>query len=170
MSELRGASDLGPEVAKPYRFAIVVSAFNVAITSRLCDGAVATLTHHGAALDQIQILRVPGAYELPMAAHRVATTGVVDAVVCLGVLVRGETPHFDVLAHSTAIAIQDAARKTGVPISFGVLTCESTQQAEARAGGECGNKGAEAALAAIQMAVLYAEEMPARGPSSISGS
>ncbi len=166
MSEHRVASDLGQDAASPYRFAVVVSVFNEAITTRLCEAAVATLTQHGAVSDRIRVIRVPGAYELPMAAHRLAVAGEVDAVVCLGALVRGETAHFDVLAHSTASAIQDAARATGIPISFGVITCDSIEQAETRAGGECGNKGAEAALAAIQMAILYAETPAFRPPST----
>ena len=99
---------------------------------------------------------MPGAYELPQAAHRLAAAGRYDAIVCIGALIRGETAHFDVLAHATAAAVQDAARATGVPMAFGVLTCEDHAQARARAGGARGNKGREAALAAIEMARLFA--------------
>lgn len=155
MSRLRAASDLPHDAAVGLRFAVVVSRFHEAVTARLRDGAVAALRAHGARELNVRVLQVPGAYELPMAAWRVARDGQVDAVICVGALIRGETSHFDVLAQATAQALQDAARDTGVPMAFGVLTCESVQQAEARAGGERGNKGSEAALAALEMALLF---------------
>lgn len=154
MSDLHPAPELQPDAAAGFRFAVVTSAFNATITERLRDGAVAALAAHGA--EQVLQIAVPGAYELPMAAHRVAAAGKVSAVVCCGALIRGETPHFDVLAHSAAIAMQDAVRDTGVPITFGLITCDTMQQALARCGGDKGNKGAEAALAAIEMAAVFA--------------
>ena len=110
----------------------------------------------GATAENIYEVRVPGAFELPMAAAQLLRQSRVDAVVCLGALVRGETPHFDVLAHATANAIQAVARSSGGPVTFGVVTCDSSEQAVERAGGEVGNKGTEAAIAAMEMIALYA--------------
>lgn len=153
MSEFRSMPSLQPQAAAGFRFAVVVSRFNAPITSRLEEGAVTTLLEYGA--DDPRVLYVPGAYELPMAAHRLALGGDVDAVICVGALIRGDTAHFDVLAQSTANAIQDVVRHTGIPVSFGLITCENLAQAEARAGGAHGNKGVEAAFAAIEMAALF---------------
>ena len=125
------------------------------MTDRLEEGARQVLVEHGADVSAVRTVHAPGAYELPMVAHHVASAGATDAVICLGTLLRGETAHFDVLAHAVAGAVQATVRETGVPVSFGVITCDTLQQAEARAGGEHGNKGAEAALAAIEMATLY---------------
>lgn len=163
MSQLRADTSLAPGAAAPFRFAIIVSRFNSEVTEALADGAVAALRDLGATPGGIRTRRVPGAYELPMAAHREAARGEIDAVICLGALIRGETAHFDVLANATASAIQDAARATGVPMSFGVITCDTMAQATARAGGERGNKGAEAAVAAVEMAVLYADALGSQG-------
>ncbi len=154
MSDYAPAQQLVADAAAGYRFAVVTSAFNSSITDELRAGAVETLRAHGGTA--IEQLVVPGAYELPMAAHRIASTGQLDAVICCGALIRGETSHFEVLAHSVTIAIQDAARETGVPITLGLITCDTMQQALARSGGDRGNKGAEAALAAIGMAGVYA--------------
>ena len=155
MSEARPEALLDADSAAPFRFGVAVSRFNAAVTGGLLDGAVATLRAHGADPERVRIVRVPGAYELPMAADRLAASGA-DAVICLGALVRGETPHFEVLAHATAIAVHRVALTRGVPVTFGVLTCDTMEQAVARAGGDHGNKGAEAAAAAIEMAVRYA--------------
>ena len=155
MSGLRDGIELGPEAAAGLRFALVVSAYHEDVTGSLAAGAEAALREHGAAVSDICTVTVPGAFELPMASHRIAVAGGMDAVVCLGVLIRGETAHFDVLSASVAGAVQAAARETGVPVTFGVLTCDNLEQARARAGGELGNKGTEAAVAAIEMALLY---------------
>lgn len=155
MSELRAETGLPADAAAGLRFAVVVSRFNEAVTSALRDGALETLWELGADRGDVRVLEVPGAYEVPMGAALAARDGQVDAVVCIGALIRGETPHFDVLAHSVAVAVQDAARQSGVPMAFGVLTCEDAAQARARSGGDRGNKGREAALAAIEMARLF---------------
>lgn len=158
MSELRSDAGLSADAGEGLRFAVVVSRFNEDITSRLCDAALETLAAHGVDDEDVLVVDVPGAFELPMAALAAAGSGEVDGVVCIGALIRGETSHFDVLAHSVALAIQNAFRETGVPMSFGVITCENREQAEARAGGVHGNKGVEAALAALEMALLLRPE------------
>jgi 6,7-dimethyl-8-ribityllumazine synthase len=138
------------------RIAIVVSRFNETIGRRLLDGATDCLRRHGVRDAAISVAWVPGAFELPVAAKRFAISGDVDAVVCLGTVIRGETPHFDYVAGSAATGILDSGLDTGVPVAFGVVTTDTTDQAEARAGGKMGNKGFEAALAAIEMANLFA--------------
>lgn len=163
MSELRENADLKPDAASGFRFALVVSRFNGDITSALLEGARRTLRQHGAAAEAVQVYEVPGAFELPMTASQLAD-GSVDAIICLGALIKGETPHFDYLGAAVAHGICDVAVSSGVPVIFGVLTCERREHAEARAGGEKGNKGAEAAIAAIEMAVLYAS-ISAGGPA-----
>ncbi|MGD8438961.1 MAG: 6,7-dimethyl-8-ribityllumazine synthase [Holophagae bacterium] len=141
--------------AKGLRFALVVSRFNEALTSRLESGAVDCLQRHGAADDDITIYRVPGAWEIPFVAHRLAASGGHDAVVCLGALVRGGTAHFDLIAAEVAKGIAQSAMGSGVPMTFGVITAETLEQAVERAGTKMGNKGWEAALAAVEMARLY---------------
>ncbi|MBA2274804.1 MAG: 6,7-dimethyl-8-ribityllumazine synthase [Actinobacteria bacterium] len=136
------------------RIAVIAGRFNETISRRLVDGALDCLRRHGAAEDDIWLVWVPGAFELPMAARSIAVSKEVDAIVCLGAVVRGETPHFDYVAGSAARGIADAMAATGIPIAFGVLTTDDSAQAEARAGGKAGNKGFEAALAAIEMANL----------------
>jgi 6,7-dimethyl-8-ribityllumazine synthase len=138
------------------RIAIVVSRFNETMGRRLLDGATDCLRRHGVRDAAISVAWVPGAFELPVAAKRFAISGDVDAVVCLGTVIRGETPHFDYVAGSAATGILESGLDTGVPVAFGVLTTDTTDQAEARAGGKMGNKGFEAALAAIEMANLFA--------------
>jgi len=138
------------------RFAIVVSRFNDAITRRLLDGAVDALTRHGVAARDITRVWVPGAFELPLVARTLAASGACDAVLCLGCLVRGQTPHFDYICSACASGISAAALETGVPIAFGVITADSAEQASDRAGGKGGNKGVEAALAAIEMVGVLA--------------
>lgn len=144
------------------RFAVVYSRFNDAITTSLRDGALAALTEAGAAADAVATESVPGAFELPQAARCLADTGRFDAIVCLGCVIRGETPHFEYIAASVAHAVQQAAGDTGVPMAFGVLTTDTWEQAEARAGQGRDNKGFEAAAAAIEMAQLVRRWHPVR--------
>jgi 6,7-dimethyl-8-ribityllumazine synthase len=143
--------------AKGLRFALVVSRFNEALTSRLESGAVDCLQRHGAADDDITVYRVPGAWEIPFVAHRLAASGEHDAVVCLGALVRGGTAHFDLIAAEVAKGIAQGSMSTGVPMTFGVITADTLEQAVERAGTKMGNKGWEAALAAVEMARLVRE-------------
>jgi 6,7-dimethyl-8-ribityllumazine synthase len=142
--------------AKGLRFALVVSRFNEALTSRLESGAIDCLVRHGADEESITIFRVPGAWEIPLLAAKLAGQGTFDAIVSLGVLVRGGTAHFDLIAAEVAKGIAQTAISSGIPLTFGVVTAESLEQALERAGTKMGNKGWEAALAAIEMAQLYA--------------
>ncbi len=137
------------------RVAIVVSHFNDFITARLLDGAQQLLSEQGLAAADIEVLWVPGAFEIPMAAQRIAETGRVGAVVCLGCLIKGATPHFEYIASACAHGITAAAAATGVPMSFGVLTTNSVEEAIERAGNGDANKGREAAHAALEMARLF---------------
>jgi 6,7-dimethyl-8-ribityllumazine synthase len=141
--------------ASGYRFAIVYSRFNDAITESLRDGAARALAEAGAGDGDVEVVSVPGAFELPQAARSLAETGRFDAVVCLGCVIRGATPHFEYIATSVAHGIQDAAGGTGVPMAFGVLTTDTWAQAEERAGTGRDNKGFEAAAAAVEMAQLF---------------
>ena len=134
--------------------ALVVARFNDFITSRLAGGAVEALVRHGVAADQITQVSVPGAWEVPLVARRLAESGRFAAVVCLGCVIRGQTPHFDYVAGESAKGIAQAALATGVPIAFGVVTADTLEQGIDRAGGKHGNKGAEAALVALEMANL----------------
>lgn len=137
------------------RFAIVVSRFNDLLTARLLDGALDCLRRHGADDDDLTVVKVPGAWELPMAADRLAGSGKFDAVVALGVLIRGATPHFEVIAAEAAKGLAQAALSSKLPVSFGVLTCDSLEQALERSGSKAGNKGWQAAESAIEMVQLY---------------
>ena len=139
--------------ASAFRFAVIVSRFNETVTDSLRDAATAALKEAGAAA--VQVLDVPGAFEIPQAARAAAESGRFDAIVCLGCIVRGETPHFDYIASAVAHGITDAAGETGVPMAFGVLTTDTMDQATARSGPGPDNKGREAAAAAIEMANLY---------------
>ncbi len=141
--------------ASGLRFALVVSRFNEAITSRLQDGAVDCLLRHGAEEENITVVRVPGAWEIPMVASRLASSGDVDAVVCLGALIRGGTVHFDLIAAEVAKGIAQVAMAARVPVTLGVVTADTLEQAVERAGAKMGNKGWDAALAAVEMAQLY---------------
>jgi 6,7-dimethyl-8-ribityllumazine synthase len=141
--------------ASPFRFAVVVSRFNETVTASLRDAALAALKEAGATDSHVQQFSVPGAFEIPQAARAAAETGRFDAVVCLGCIIRGETPHFEYIAAAVAHGITDAAAETGVPMAFGVLTTDTQAQADARAGSGPDNKGREAAAAAIEMAALY---------------
>jgi 6,7-dimethyl-8-ribityllumazine synthase len=136
------------------RFGIVVSRFNEFITERLLRSAFDGLLRCGAKPKDVQIVRVPGAFEIPSAARTLAETGKYDAIICLGCLLRGDTAHYDVIVNEVARGIGQSAQETGVPHSFGVLTCETLDQAIDRAGLKMGNKGFEAALAAVEMANL----------------
>ncbi len=138
------------------RFALVAARFNDRVVSSLIDGAVDCLRRHGAADEDLLVVRVPGAWELPQAADPLAASGRYDAVIALGVVIRGGTPHFDYVCSGCTSGLSATASRHGVPIALGVLTCDSAEQAEARAGGKAGNKGWEAALAAIEMANLRA--------------
>ncbi len=155
MSELGDSRNLAPDAARPFRFDVVVSQTNSGITEDLLEGALGALGVHGARDGGVRVVRVPGAFELPMTAARLAQSAP-DAIICLGALIRGETPHFDALSAAVAQGIQEVAISSEIPTVFGVLTCDSMAQAVARAGGGKGNKGAEAAIAAIEMAGLYA--------------
>jgi len=138
------------------KIAIVASRFNETISKRLVDGARHALQQHGVADDDVSLTWVPGAFEIPVVARRLALSGEVDAIVAIGVVIRGETAHFEYVAGAAATGVANASLETGVPISFGVLTTENTDQAAERAGGKLGNKGGEAAVAAIEMANLGA--------------
>jgi 6,7-dimethyl-8-ribityllumazine synthase len=135
-------------------FALVVSRFNSFITERLVEGALDCLVRHGAKAEDIDIIRVPGAFELPQATRR-ASEGKYDAVITLGAVIRGSTPHFDYVAGEAAKGIAQVALNSKMPISFGVLTCDTIEQAVERAGTKAGNKGSDAALSALEMANLF---------------
>ena len=136
---------------------IAISRFNGDITTRLLNGALAALEQAGVARESIDILPVPGAFELPLVAMALAKTRRYSCVLALGCIIRGETSHFDYIAAEAASGVQLAALETGVPVSFGVLTCDTLEQAEARAGGDRGNKGVEAAHSALEMAAALAQ-------------
>jgi 6,7-dimethyl-8-ribityllumazine synthase len=138
------------------RFGIVVARFNAFITERLLQSAYDGLVRCGAAKRDIEIVRVPGAFEIPSAARTLAQTGKYDAIICLGCLLRGDTAHYDVIVNEVTRGIGQSAQETGVPHAFGVLTCDTLEQAIDRAGLKMGNKGFDAALAAVEMASLTA--------------
>lgn len=148
-----------PLDARGLRFGIVVSRFNEAITQRLYAGALEALTKYGAEAGQVDAVQVPGAFELPAAALRLARSGRVHAIIALGAVIRGETPHFQFVAEGATTGLTQVALQTGVPVAFGVLTCDTLAQAEARAGAGAGNKGYEAACAALEMARLFREHL-----------
>ena len=140
--------------ARGLRVAVVASRFNDAVVDRLVSGAVDALVRHGALASDIQVVWVPGAWELPVAARALAAGGALDAIVALGAVVRGATPHFDYVAGEAARGCAAVQRDTGLPVAFGVLTTDTWDQAVERAGGKLGNKGAEAALTAVEVANL----------------
>lgn len=140
--------------AKGLKFAIVISRFNDFITGKLLDGAVDALVRHGASEQHIDVIKVPGAFEIPLAAKKVAEKKSYDAVICLGTVIRGATPHFDYVASEASKGIAMASLETGVPIAFGVLTTDTIEQAVERAGSKGGNKGWDSAIVAIEMAQL----------------
>ena len=140
--------------AKGFRFAIVVSRWNDFLTSKLLDGALDALESTGAEEDAVEVFKVPGSFELPLTSLKAAQSGNFDAVIALGVVIRGETSHFDYVAGQAAKGIAHASAETGVPVAFGVLTANTLEQAIDRAGGKGGNKGFDAAMTAIEMANL----------------
>ena len=144
----------GSTQARGLRFAVIVARFNDFVTDRLQAGALEALAAAGVSGDDVIVLKVPGSFELPLAARQAAESGRVDAVICLGCLIRGETPHFEYIASAVAHGITEAASATGVPIAFGVLTTGSAEEALARAGARSTNKGWEAAMAAVEMATV----------------
>ena len=148
-----GAPDALPD-ASALRVALVVSRFNASVTTRLREGAVEALTVAGTPAGAVETFEVPGAFEIPFAARAAASTGRFDAVVCLGCLIRGDTPHFDVIANAVANGIMSASTESGVPMAFGVLTTNTPEQALERAAMDRTNKGWEAAVAAVEMAHL----------------
>ena len=145
--------------AKGLRFAIVASRWNESLVTRLVAGAQAALAECSADPDAVEIFRVPGSFEIPLCALKAAESGKFQAVICLGVIIRGETPHFEYIANETARGIGEAALKTGVPLLFGVITADNVEQANARAGTGADNKGFEAATAAVELANLYRSDL-----------
>lgn len=140
--------------AKGLKFGIVISRFNEFITGKLFEGAMDSLLRHGAREEDIDVIKVPGSFEIPVIAKKIASKGVYNAVICLGTVIRGGTPHFEYIAAEVSKGIASASMETGVPISFGVITCDTIEQAVERAGTKSGNKGWDAALTAIEMAQL----------------
>jgi 6,7-dimethyl-8-ribityllumazine synthase len=147
----------GTQLAAGFRFAIVVSKYNDFVTERLEAGALAALAAAGVGSNDVTVVRVPGAFEIPIAAQHAAETGQFDAIVCLGCVIRGATPHFEYIASAVANGLTSASAATGIPMAFGVLTTNSVEEAIERAGEGAANKGREAALAAIEMATLVAQ-------------
>ncbi|MDE3154667.1 MAG: 6,7-dimethyl-8-ribityllumazine synthase [Acidobacteriota bacterium] len=158
----------GTERAERLRVAIVVSRYHAFVTDRLEQGAIEALRAAGVADAHVAILRVPGAFEIPLAAKRAADTGAFDAVVCLGCLIRGATPHFDYIASAVAHGLTDAAAATGVPMAFGVLTTNSAEEALERAAPGPANKGFEAARAALDMGTLLEQLRRTPAPPGIA--
>ncbi len=136
------------------KFAIVVSRFNDFITNKLLDGALDALLRHEVARDDISVYKVPGSFELPLVAKKLAQTGRFDAIICLGAVIRGETPHFEYVSAEVSKGIANVGLETGVPVIFGVITADTLEQAIERAGTKAGNKGFSAAMSAIEMANL----------------
>ena len=141
--------------AKGLRVGLLVSRFNSFISDRLVEGAIDALLRHGAEKENVNIVRVPGAYEIPPAAKKMAESGRYDAIVCLGAVIRGATPHFDYVSAEVSKGIASVSIDSGIPVAFGVLTTDTIEQAIERAGSKAGNKGFDAATAAIEMANLY---------------
>jgi len=141
--------------AKGLKVALIASRFNDFVTTRLVEGALDGLIRHGADPKNLTLIKVPGSFELPQVAAKLVGQGRYDAIVALGCLIRGETPHFDLIAAEAAKGLAQVASSSGVPVSFGVLTCDTMEQAIDRAGGKAGNKGWDAALAAIEMVSLF---------------
>lgn len=140
--------------AKGLKFGIVISRFNEFITGKLLDGAKDALIRHGAKEEDIDIVKVPGSFEIPLIAKKMAAKETYNAVICLGTVIRGATPHFDYISAEVSKGIATVSMETGVPVAFGVLTCDTIEQAVERAGTKSGNKGWDAALTAIEMAQL----------------
>ena len=147
----------GQLVAKGMRFAIISSRFNEFISSKLMEGAIDALVRHDASKKDITVCWVPGAFEMPVVAKKLAVTGAYDAIICVGAVIRGATSHFDYVANEVSKGIASVSLDTDVPISFGVLTTDNIEQAIERAGTKAGNKGFESAMAAIEMVSLFKE-------------
>jgi 6,7-dimethyl-8-ribityllumazine synthase len=152
---MKSAPRTGGASARGFRFAIVASRWNESLVSRLIEGALDALQEFSVDNDAVEIFRVPGSFEIPLCALKAAQSAKFDAVICLGVIIRGETPHFEYIAAEVARGIGEAGIKSGVPMLFGVITAENIEQANDRAGVKLGNKGYEAAAAAVEMANLY---------------
>jgi 6,7-dimethyl-8-ribityllumazine synthase len=149
------AEFVGTPAGQHRRFAVVASRFNQAIVERLMDGALDALVRHGVAVDDIDQIWVPGAWELPIAVRRLLASERYEGIVAVGAVIRGDTPHFDYVAGEASRGLAQASAEFDTPIGFGLLTCDNDEQARARAGGEHGNKGWDAALAALEMADLF---------------
>lgn len=147
----------GSPVGSGRRIAVVVSRFNETVTRALVDGALDALVRHGVAFDDIDLVWVPGAWELPLAARHAMASDRYEAIVALGAVIRGDTPHFDFVAGEASRGLADASRDSEIPLGFGLLTCDTMEQAMARCGGEHGNKGWDAAVAALEMADLMSQ-------------
>ncbi len=141
--------------AEDFKFAIIVSRFNDFISSKLVEGAMDALKRHGANENNVTLVKVPGAFEIPIAAKKLAEKGEFDAIICLGAVIRGATPHFDYVASEVAKGIALVSLESSVPVTFGVLTTDNIEQAIERAGSKSGNKGWDAAMAAMEMASLF---------------
>ena len=152
----------GSLVAEGLRFGIVASRFNDLIVRRLLSGALDTLARHGAKEEQVETAWVPGSFEVPLVAQRLAESGRYDAVICLAAIIRGATPHFEYVASEAAKGIAQVSQRTGVPVIYGVVTADTIEQAVERAGTKAGNRGADAARSAIEMANLM-RELPTKG-------
>ncbi len=139
------------------RVAVVVGRFNSVVTERLLDGALDCLERHGVETDNVDVFWVPGAWEIPASARRIADLGSWDAVVCLGAVIRGETPHFEYVAAESAMGVAKTAMKCDIPVIYGIVTADTLDQAIDRAGAKSGNKGFDAAMAALEMVGLYEE-------------
>jgi len=159
----------GELLAADDAFAIVVSRYNETVTRRLLDGALATFRHHGVADERITVAWVPGSFEIPMVADRLARSRQFAAVCCLGAVVQGETSHHEYINQQVSRAIMETSLSSGIPVLFGVLTCPTMELALARAGGSGGNKGSEAALAAIEMTNLLKKLPSTKSPAGTQG-
>jgi 6,7-dimethyl-8-ribityllumazine synthase len=146
--------------AEGFRFGVIVSRFNDFISSKLVEGALDALKRHGGRDEMISLIKVPGSFEIPVTARKLAGSGQFDAIICLGAVIRGATPHFDYVAAEVSKGIAAVALESGIPVTFGVLTTDSLEQAIERAGSKSGNKGWDAAMAAMEMANLFKELVP----------
>jgi 6,7-dimethyl-8-ribityllumazine synthase len=154
----------GSLVAEGLRFGIIASRFNDLIVRRLLSGALDALARHGAKEEQVETAWVPGSFEIPLVAQRLAESGRYDAVICLAAIIRGATPHFEYVASEAAKGIAQVSQRTGIPVIYGVVTADTIEQAVERAGTKAGNRGADAARSAIEMANLM-RELPGKGKS-----
>ena len=157
MSGLQPTVHEGRLNAEGFRFGIVASRWNEFISGRLVDGALDALKRLGATQDQVAVYRVPGAFEIPLLALRLAKSHKFDSIICLGTIIRGQTPHFDYIANEVAKGISQAGLETGIPVVFGIVTADTVDQAIDRAGVKLGNKGFEAAMTAVELVNLYKE-------------